>query len=116
MYFNGEGTGKDYQKALYWFEKAAWKGETEAWLMCGRMYFQGVGTEKDYAKSFFWFEKVLSHPDDPGKAEAKFVCGSLYCAGEGVEKDRKKGRRLIKEAADQGYKPAKAARMLKFIF
>lgn len=116
MYFRGEGTGKDYPKALHRFEEAAKGGQPEAWLMCGRMYFKGVGTGKDPARSFFWYEKLLGCPDDPGNAEAKFICGSLYCAGEGVEEDREKGRRLIKEAAEQGHKPAKAARVLKFLY
>ena len=109
MYYRGEGTKKDRQKALQWFEKAGRGGCTEAWLLCGKMYYKGVGTDKDYAKALWWCEKVVQVPDSPDNAEAKYICGTIYAAGEGVEKDREKGLLLVREAAGQGYRPAKFA-------
>ena len=78
------------------------------------MYYKGAGTDKDYAKALFWCEKAAQASDCPEHAEAKYICGRLYTAGEGVEEDREKGLRLIREAAEEGYQPARFALKFKF--
>lgn len=78
------------------------------------MYYKGTGTDKDYAKALYWCEKAILEPDSPESAEAKYICGTIYISGEGVEKDQEKGLRLIREAAEQGYRPARFALKFKY--
>lgn len=78
------------------------------------MYYKGVGTDKNYAKALYWCEKAAKASDSPENAEAKYICGTLYATGEGVEKDKEKGLDLMREAARQGYRPAKFALRFKF--
>ena len=114
MYLKGEGTKKDSKKALRWFEKAGNNSCREAWLICGRMYYKGTGTDADHAKALLWCEKAVAEADCPGNAEAKYICAMILSAQGKPKEDREKGLLLMKEAADQGYKPAWIALKFKF--
>ncbi len=49
---------KDYEKARYWFEKAAEVNE-EAQLALGFIYFNGLGVPQNLKKSRYWIEKFV---------------------------------------------------------
>lgn len=57
-FYNGIGVNIDYQKAAFWFEKAAEQENVDAQHMFGFCYFSGNGFEKDYEKAKFWFKKA----------------------------------------------------------
>ena len=46
---------KNYKKAVYWFEKAAKKGNASAQAVLGLMYEKGQGVLKNYKKAYMWY-------------------------------------------------------------
>ena len=64
MYYNGEGTPKDMEKALYWYEKAAGNGCIRAQYNCAMMYYYGEGTAKDNVKAKLLFQKIADQNED----------------------------------------------------
>ena len=59
-------------------------------------------------------EKAVQASDSPENPEAKYICGTIYLSGEGVKKDPEKALLLIREAAKQGYRPARLALKFKY--
>lgn len=104
MYYNGEGTPKDMEKALYWYEKAAEQGHINAQFYCGWMNDNGEGTPQDKSKALQWYEKSA----EQGNATAQFNCGNMYDNGIGTEKDTVKALYWYEKSAAQGDADAEA--------
>ena len=104
MYYNGEGTPKDMEKALYWYEKAAEQGHINAQFYCGWMNDNGEGTPLDKSKALQWYEKSA----EQGNATAQFNCGNMYDNGIGTEKDTVKALYWYEKSAAQGDADAEA--------
>ncbi|EPC6857776.1 tetratricopeptide repeat protein, partial [Acinetobacter baumannii] len=67
MYFNGEGTPLDYEKAAYWYNKAIINGKDgDAAKILAGMYYEGRGVEKNISKSI----ELLQIAADQGDQEA----------------------------------------------
>ncbi len=98
-YQYGKGVKQDYQKALFWYEKAAKQGEAEAQRPLGAMYEMGLGAAQDFGKAAFWYEKAAQQ----GLARAQVNLGILYEKGQGVEKDYQKALSWYQKAAERGY-------------
>ena len=62
MYFNGYGLDIDYNKAFFWYNKAANQHSDSAIMMLGHMYYHGCGINKDYSKALFWYSKMILPP------------------------------------------------------
>ena len=60
MYYEGQGTPKNYKKALYWLEKSAKQGHARPQYRLGIMYYEGQGTPKNYKKALYWYEKAAN--------------------------------------------------------
>lgn len=58
VYYEGEGTKKDYKKALVWFLKGAELSYPESLYRIGFMYLNGLGVNEDIDESLIWFEKA----------------------------------------------------------
>lgn len=58
----------DENKAFYWFEKAALRGDAQACLNVGTMYAKGEGVAQDFSKAAFWFQKAA----DQGNESAQY--------------------------------------------
>lgn len=58
MYYNGQGTARDYQEALKWYRMAADKGLKEAQFSLGDMYEHGTGVERDLGQALEWYSKA----------------------------------------------------------
>jgi|688.fasta_scaffold11509_2 TPR repeat protein len=93
---------KKYEVALAWFEKAAFKGNSEAQYQLANMYLLGTGIPKDYSKALFWYEKA----SDQHFTRATYELGVMYMNGEGVPRDLKKAANLFEEAASEGHAKA----------
>ena len=121
----------DYEKALFWLEKAA-KTDARAQAIMGAMYIQGLGVEQDYAQARTWLEmagddglpvgqfllgKIYQNiePRDIQKAvacyekaaarnhdDAQLALSGMYRRGEGVPQDDAKSFALAQQAAEQG--------------
>ena len=89
---------EDYQKALFWFERAADQGNAFAQHNLAVMYDTGEGVAKDYKKAVYWFEKAA----DQGVAVAQFSLGSMYNNGQGVAKNYQKAFYWYQKSANQG--------------
>lgn len=50
---------ENYEKALYYFQKAAAKNESNAMVYLGLMHVYGYGVPKDYLKAAEWYEKAI---------------------------------------------------------
>lgn len=100
LYLRGEGVAKDQSLAIYWYEKAAEKGQIEAMQNLGTIYHQGIGgIPEDYTKAKYWYEKAANG----GQIEAMFNLGTMYHKGEGVEQDYAMAIYWFEKAANAGY-------------
>jgi len=50
----GVGVEQSYEKALYWYRKAAIQGQANAQYSLGEMYLDGLGVERDSARAYAW--------------------------------------------------------------
>jgi len=62
---------EDYQKALYWFKKAAEQGYAPAENYLGVMYANGLGVPQDYSKALYWLKKSAKQRYAKGEANLK---------------------------------------------
>ena len=64
LYASGRGVGKDYTKAIEWYEKAADAGCSWAMKNLGIYYLHGaVGLEKNLDMAHEWLEKAIAAGD-----------------------------------------------------
>lgn len=102
QYKKGLGVEKNDVKALYWYLKAAERGDAAAQYNCGAMCYSGRGTVTDYKSAFAWCKKAA----EQGNAFAQYNCGVMYYKGKGVGTDKKSALKWYLKAAEQGYAPA----------
>jgi len=58
-YYNGGNiTEKDFEKAVYWFERAADQGYAQAQYNTGVFYYNGYGVDQDIDEAIYWFKKA----------------------------------------------------------
>ena len=95
-YYNGDGVEQDYEKAVYWFTKAAEEGLVEAQNNLGLLYY-GEGGWQDYEKAVYWLTKAA----EQGHASAQNNLGFHYRNGYGVKKDEVKAVEWYTKAAKQ---------------
>jgi len=60
-YEQGEGVAQDYERAAYWYRKAAAQGDLNAQYNLGVLYFEGKGMAQDYEQAAHWFRKAAEH-------------------------------------------------------
>lgn len=88
---------ENYQQALYWFLKAAAKGQSPAMLMIGTMYEENKGLEQDYEQAMYWYLKAAEKNDD----DAMVNIGYLYNEGLGVQQDYQQAMHWYLKAAEK---------------
>jgi TPR repeat protein len=94
MYLRGNGCAQDYSKAIEYFSKAAFEGDSEAEYGIGAVYYE----LQDYRKAIIHFERSFQD----GYVPAGRWLGVLYQLGLGVDKDLKKAMTLYKSAGKKG--------------
>lgn len=83
-FFPNMGVSQDCNKAKYWFERAAEKGNAKSLDGLGGLYFTGCGVNRDFKKA----EKYYLLASEKGSRNAKANLGDLYHeGGYGVKKD-----------------------------
>lgn len=83
-FFTNMGVPQDCDKAKYWFEKAAKKGNAKSLDGLGGLYFTGCNIDKDYEKA----KKYYLLAEEKGSRNAKANLGDLYReGGYGLDKD-----------------------------
>ncbi len=91
---------QDMEKALYWYKRAAEKGETYAACVLGEIYSEGVETKLDYKEAVKWYTLGLGK----GNGTAENNLANMYLVGQGVPKDYAKATELYTQAMDRGVK------------
>lgn len=103
-YYKGNnGYPKDYQRALYWFNRAASQNNGHALEHLGDMSYYGKGVAKNYKDAFAYYYKSA----ELGNSGAMYSLGWMYEHGQGVGKDVGKAREYYKKSADKGNEEAK---------
>lgn len=106
-YFHGRGVAKDYEKARFWYLKAAKAGEATAQTNLGFLYFNGYGVQRSLAEAAKWLRAAA----EQGQPEAQFNLGILYENGSGVAKSYPEAAKWYEAAAKRGM--AEAGQRLK---
>lgn len=92
------GAPQDYQRAMFWFRKAAEQGIANAAYNLGVLYHQGMGASPDILEAIRWYETAatLGHP------EAQYNLGIAYIEGIGVPYNASEAARYFEQAAQTG--------------
>jgi TPR repeat protein len=88
-----------YEKAAYWFKKAAMQGDLGAQNNLGVCYEYGDGVQKDLQQAVDWYEKAAQK----GYPAAQYNLGGSYASGSGLDKDLKKAAEWYTKAAEQDH-------------
>ena len=99
IFFFGEGQPQDYEKAAYWYQKAALQGIAIAQFNLGLYYFKGVGVSQNYEKAVYWYQKAA----EQGDKDAQFNLGLCYHNGNGVPQNYEDACIWFQKAAKQGH-------------
>jgi len=89
---------QNYKEAMYWYKKAAEKGNSTSMNKIGVMYYEGKGVEQDYQKAMYWYKKSSQE----GNFTAMSNIGSMYYNGQGVTEDYKKAMYWYKKSYKEG--------------
>lgn len=92
------GVSQDFERAAYWFTKAAGQGVANAQYNLGVLYHQGLGVDADIKTAIKWYESAaaLGHP------EAQYNLGIAFIEGIGVRYDPQRAARYFEQAARSG--------------
>lgn len=102
---NGERGDRDFEKAKYWYERAADSGYARAQNCLGNLYFKGLccaNKQPDYLRAMELFRRAANQ----GNVHAMNNLGILYESGLGVPKDSGVAKQLYKNSSEQGNHPS----------
>ena len=105
IYAQGKEVKQDYEKAVFWFQKAAENGHLGAMSNLGIHYCIGQGCAIDYAQGLMWWEKAANL----GDANAMYNLGVAYAEGEIVKRNLSKATELFLQAEELGCERASSA-------
>ncbi|KAF7780957.1 hypothetical protein PRUB_b0019 [Pseudoalteromonas rubra] len=97
-YYFGETVEQNYERAVYWFGKAAEQGEAHAQYSLGYMYRMGQYFEQSDEAAV----KLYQQAAEQGHASAQYNLGVLCVRGEGITQSDTKAVKLYRKAAQQG--------------
>lgn len=88
------GILKDFDKAIYWYKRAAAKGNINAMLNLAELYNLSLG---EYGNAIIWYEKAANK----GNIDAMDWLGALY-SYEGEMQNLEKAKSWFQKACDKG--------------
>lgn len=108
-YDDGVGVEEiDWDKAAYWYDRAAKGGNTSAMFNLALLLGKGLidleskekrDREQDKRLAAYWLRKVAKR----GDINAISLLGVCYFDGDGVRRNRPLGFKMMQQAAEQGY-------------
>ncbi|WP_201576018.1 tetratricopeptide repeat protein [Psychrobacter sp. H8-1] len=98
MYVKGDEVLQDYDKAVYWYEKAAEQGDAAAQIGLGMSYYSGEGVPQNSTKAAEFFESAA----EQGLADAQHNIAIMYSNGVGVRQNYNTAFKWYEKAANQG--------------
>ena len=102
-YYHGYGVTQNYEKAVYWWEKAS-NNNICAKYNLGVFYFNGYGVKKNKNLAFKYYE-IASKMEVPS---ALYNLANMYYTGEGTSADIINAMIYYEKAAQKGHKKAEA--------
>ena len=106
LYYDGLGVKKDYEKALFYYQKAAeedgLKPPVDTKYYLGLMYKNGLGTPKDLNQAIVWLKKAAND----NHAKAQFELAMIYLNDKDRTENFYEAVTLLEMAARTGYVPA----------
>lgn len=119
-YDDGVGVEEiDWDKAAYWYERAAKGGNTSAMFNLALLLGKGLigleseekhDREQDKRLAVYWLRKVAKR----GDTNAISLLGECFFDGDGVRRNRPLGFKMMQQAAEQGYGPAQYDLSLRY--
>ncbi len=97
FYADGLGTQQNHKKALYWFKKAAERGDNIAMFRLAIIYSEGLGVTTDINESLDWLKRAVV----AGNLDAKVLLAQVYSEGKLVSQDNALAIKLLREAVDE---------------
>jgi TPR repeat protein len=64
-YSLGKGVKQDFEKAAYWYTKAAEQGHSDAQNQLASYYWDGTGVKRDREKAVYWWKEAAER-GNPG--------------------------------------------------
>jgi TPR repeat protein len=101
-FYHGWQRPLDRQKAAWYFETAAQRGDAFSANMLGTMYEKAFGVPQNYDKALAWYKLAAQQ----GSSDAAFNLGRIYENGIGVQNDMKVATYWYTLAAKAGNKEA----------
>lgn len=89
------GFEKDFDKAYYWYSKAAKNGHGGAMANCGR-FNEFLYEDKEKALDFY------KQSSEVGDMYGQYTMARKYLSGDGVERNEEMAVELFKQASEQG--------------
>jgi len=103
LHHRGRWREKDIDKAMYWFEKAAEKGHSDAQFYLGCIFSNDDFSiqKPDYDKSLFWIKKAA----EQGYARAQYILADIFIGHEyeGITASPDEILSWLTKAASQGF-------------
>lgn len=87
----------EYNEAIYWYRKAAKKGNVVAQTLLGMLYMNGQGVDQDFSMAINWFRKSA----EKNEAIAQYYLGMMYLKGEGIEQNDSIAADWLHKSAEQ---------------
>lgn len=98
MYLRGQGTEKNFEKAVYWLQEASRLGSAEAYGHLAEMYLAGTELPQSDQDAFYNADTAAKE----GYVPAQLLLGKLYLEGRGIEQDASQAREWFTQAAAAG--------------
>lgn len=92
----------EYERAKFYLEYGANKGDLECMHLLSRMLFQGEGIQVDKARSL----ELLKTAADKGHVKSMLVYAKKLINGDGIEMNQREGLDYLTKAAELGSKEA----------
>ncbi|TRO79710.1 tetratricopeptide repeat-containing serine protease family protein [Trichloromonas acetexigens] len=107
-YLYGENFLQDYNKAIYWYRKAADTGDLDAQFNLGICYYQRLDQPEDLTEMFYWLEKAASKDHLEAQQMLDVAYAQILEIGSKAfnEGNYEIAFKFLKIAAEKGYSDA----------
>ena len=99
MYYKGEGTTVNKEKACEWFLRGALLEHPSAQVYTGACYYSGQGFQQNLTEALKWFSVAAKN----GNKNAQFLLGEMYSDGQGTELNLSLAKEWYEKSAAQGH-------------
>ena len=87
IFERGHGVEKNLERAIFYFEKAAYRSDVTAQYKLGMLYFSKQGDLEEERKALYWFEKA----SEQGHPEGNYYFNLLMDYGVRYKKEKRPG-------------------------